>query len=261
LDLLELLQSQTGFFLLVFARISAICTSAPLFSSRNIPVYTKIGISMCLTYMIVPLLLPLNLTLPEQLLSYVFSVSKEFLLGLIMGFIVSLIFSAVQMTGSLLDIQIGFGIINILDPQSGQQIPLIGNFKYILAIFLFLMINGHHLLLQALLASFKLIPPIHVVYTPHIAQLLVDIMANMFVIALKISMPVLVALILTDVALGILTRTMPQLNIFVVGMPVKIFVGIFILVLALPFYIRFIEGGFNETFRYIYLVLELFGKK
>jgi len=185
-------------------------------------------------------------------------VTGEFLIGLIFGFASSLIFTAVQMAGQILDMQIGFGIVNVLDPQSGQQLPLVGNFKYILALLVFLATNSHHLLLSALFNSFKLIPLTGGVFHTNIVQTIVDMVGGTFIIALKISFPVLLSLLLTDIALGILARTMPQMNIFVVGVPGKIIVGLFVLSLALPFYILFLEVAFNGMYKDIYRLLSGF---
>ncbi|HWR43152.1 flagellar biosynthetic protein FliR [Sporomusa sp.] len=258
MDLFTLLQNQLGFFLLIFARISGIFSSAPIFGARNVPLTVKAGLSLIISYILLPLLIRPDFISPDALLPYVVLVIGEFLLGLILGFACSFIFYGIQMAGSLLDTQIGFGIVNVLDPQFGQQVPLVGNFKYILALLVFLASNGHHLFLSAVFHSFKLIPVTLGVFRPDMANIAVDMVTGIFIIALKISLPVLVSLLLTDVALGILARTMPQMNIFVVGVPGKIIVGIFVLSLALPFYIGFLEVVFNGTFHEIYRLLGTF---
>ena len=196
--------------------------------------------------------------IPDSLFPYIVMVIGEFLLGLIIGWASFLVFAAVQMTGQLLDMQIGFGIVNILDPTSGTQLPLVGNLKYILALIVFLSSNGHHILLSAVFTSFKLIPVTGVVFKTGLAGIMVDMVSGIFIIALKISLPVLITLLLTDVALGILARTMPQMNIFVVGVPGKIIIGIFMLSLALPFYILFLEVAFNGMYNDIYRLLGSF---
>lgn len=258
MDIYALLSNQLGFFLLVFVRISGIFTAAPIFGSRNFPLYAKAGLSLLLAYILHPLIYNTKVAIPDQLLSYVFVLAGELLIGLLIGFASTFVFSAVQMAGQLLDMQIGFGIVNVIDPQFGQQVPLVGNFKYILAILVFLISNGHHILLSALFSSFKMIPVTEVVFHTSIVDVLVDMVFTIFVTALKISLPVLVALLLTDIALGILARTMPQMNIFIVGVPGKIFIGLFVLTLAIPFYIAFLEVGFNALFRDIYRLLGTF---
>lgn len=258
LDILSALLSQTSFFLLLFARISGIFSSAPFYSSHNIPVYIKAGTSLLLSYILLPLLYTPKISIPETFWPYLFLVASEFLFGLIFGFVSQLVFDAIQMAGHLLDMQIGFGIVNIFDPQFGQQVPLLGNFKYILAMLFFLGTNGHHVLITALVESYKFIPVTGIVFHPSIAQFLLDLVSGAFIIAFKVSLPVLAALLLTDVAMGILARTMPQMNIFVVGVPAKIFVGLFVLSISLPFYFAFLEVAFSGMYKDVYHLLELF---
>lgn len=258
MDFFTLLQNQLGFFLLIFARLSGIFTSAPIFGARNVPLLVKAGLSLMISYILLPLLFQSQLTIPDALLPYAAVAIGEFLIGLIMGFACSFIFYGIQTAGTLLDTQIGFGMVNVIDPQFGQQVPLIGNFKYILAILVFLTTNSHHLFLAAIVYSFKSIPITQAVFSPVLTDIIVDMVIAVFIVALKISLPVLISLLLTDVALGILARTMPQMNIFVVGMPGKIIVGIFVLSLALPVYIAFLEVVFSEGFHNMYRLLEGF---
>jgi len=251
-------QNQIGIFLLIFARITGIFTSAPIFGSHNIPVQLKAALSLLCTALVIPLLIDSQLTPVSSMLVYLLIVISEFVLGLLLGFAASLIFTAVQMAGHLLDMQIGFGIVNIFDPQSGQQVPLIGNFKYILALLVYLSANGHHVFLSALFDSFKTIPVTTVVFHAiPLTELFVNIISGAFVLAFKITVPVLIALFLTDIALGILARTMPQMNIFVVGIPIKIVVGVFVLSTALPFFIIFLEVSFNAMYRDLYHLLAI----
>jgi len=257
-DFFTLLQSREGFFLLIFVRISGIFMMMPIFSSRNIPGRVKAGFALIVTYILFPIVFNNTVVIPEHFLPFLFLVVGELIVGLILGFVSSLIFSAIQMAGQLLDMQIGFGIINMIDPLSGQQAPLIGNFKYILALLVFLATNGHHVLLAALFASFKIIPVTGIVVNVAITKFIVDLVGGLFILALKISLPVIVALLLTDVALGILARTMPQMNIFVVGVPGKIIIGIFVLSIALPFYIFFLEMAFDGMYKNIFSLLSFF---
>ena len=258
MDFYTLIQGQLGFFLLIFVRISGIFMMAPIFGSRNVAGRIKAALALIITYIIFPLIFDTNTVIPEQFLSYFFMVIGELIIGLILGFISSLVFSAIQMAGHLLDMQIGFGIVSMIDPLSGQQAPLVGNFKYILALIVFLATNGHHVLLSALFSSFKLIPVTGMVVNVAIAKFVIDIIGSMFILALKICLPILVAIVLTDMALGILARTMPQMNIFVVGVPGKIIVGIFVLSIGLPFYIFFLELAFDGMYKNIFRILSFF---
>lgn len=257
MDILTVLLNQTSFFLLIFARISGIFTAAPFYGSRNIPTYAKSGMSLLLAYIVFPVVFSAQTAIPDAMPAYVALVAGEFLLGLIFGFVSSLIMQAIQMAGHILDVQIGFGMVNVYDPQFGQQIPLLGNFKYILALMVFLATNGHHILLSALVASFKLVPVTGVVIPSSLAWFILDLVSGAFAIAFKISLPVLVSLVLADVAFGILARTMPQMNIFVVGIPAKLVIGIFALMMALPFYVAMLEVGFGGMYRDVYRLLSI----
>lgn len=255
MDIFSMMQQQLGVFLLILLRVSGICMAAPIFGSRNIPQYAKIGFSLALTYIIFPMVYHADIVIPEQVLPYLFLVAKEFLVGLLLGIAGFMVFYAVQMSGQVLDTQIGFGMVNIMDPMSGHQVPLVGNFKYILAVLIFLAINGHHVLLAALFESFTIVPVAHVSPSLMLTGIFLNMVSKIFIIAFKLTLPVLVALLLTDLSLGILARTMPQMNIFVVGVPGKIGIGIFVLSLALPFYIYFLEVAFNEMYSDIYYIL------
>ena len=256
MDLYDLLQNHIGIFLLVLTRVSAIFLIAPFLGSRNIPVVIRVCASVAMTFVLFPIVLSQGvINLPDTLIGYAFVVFTELLVGWIIGFAASLTFSAIHMAGQLLDMQVGFGVVNVLDPTTGQQVPIIGSFKYNLAIIIFVVTNGHHLLLTGLFESFKLVPIFGAVFNPSLTEIMVNLVWGIFTVAIKISIPVLVAIILTDVALGVLARTMPQMNIFVVGIPAKIMVGLFVLSFALPFYILFLDVAFNEMYGNISVVL------
>ncbi|MDU2066170.1 MAG: flagellar biosynthetic protein FliR [Sporomusaceae bacterium] len=258
MDLFALVQNQMGLFFLLFVRVSGIFTAAPIYGSRNVPIIVKAGLSLILALVLLPILGQQTPELPKTFLLYLFLIMTEYIVGLIIGFTSTFVFSAIQMAGSLIDTQIGFSMVNIIDPLYGQNVPLIGNFKYMLALLVFLATNGHHLLLTALLDSFRLVPVTHVVFSKSLAPYMVDLVAGFFAIALKISLPVLVTLLLLDIGMGILAKTMPQMNIFMVGMPAKILIGLFMLSMALPFYIFFLEVLFNGMQADINKLIQLF---
>jgi len=257
LDLYALLQNHIGYFLLIFARISGIFSTAPVFGAMVVPNTAKAGLALMLSLIAAPLLLAqTHPPIPETFLAYALIVVSEFLVGAIIGYVAYLAFYGIQMAGAILDIQIGFGMVNVIDPQFGQSIPLIGNFQYLLALLIFFATNSHHLFLAAVFSTFQIVPLAQAISFSSLALHLAEIINNVFVIAVKIALPVVVSLFLTEVALGILAKTMPQLNIFVVGIPARIIVGLFVLFLAIPFYIVFLEVLFNGMFSDINRVLE-----
>ena len=154
-----------------------------------------------------------------------------------------------------MDMQVGFAIVNVVDPTSGQQIPLIGSFLYNLAVIILLVTNGHHMILAGLIESFRAVPLAGIEANISLALIIANFTGTIFLAGMKIAMPITFAILLTNVGLGILSRTMPQMNIFVVGIPMQIMVGLFILSMVMPFYVLFLDVLFNEMYGNISLAI------
>ena len=248
-------------FLLVFARVTGTLTSAPVFASKTIPVFGRVGLSVLLSLFMLPMSALAPDRQPTTLPILVWWLMLELIYGLSAGFVASLFLQSVQMAGQLIDMQIGFGMVNVFDPQFGQQVPLVGNFKYLIALTIFLALQGHHVLISALADNFRAVPLGVQPQLGSAAEFLVDAVANMFVMALRLSLPILGTILMTDVALGILARLMPQMNVFVVGITGKLVVGLFMLFLILPFYVTFLEVGFEGIYRDFSKILAELGKQ
>ena len=180
----------------------------------------------------------------------------ELFIGWLIGFVAYVCFSAIHMAGKVMDMQVGFAVVNVMDPTSGQQIPLIGSILYNLGIIVFLVTNGHHVIITALAESFRMVPLAAMQPNLSLTMLLVDFTNGIFVTGMKIAMPVTFAILLVNVALGILARTMPQMNIFVVGIPLQLMVGVGVLSMLLPFYVMFLDVLFNEMYGKISIALQ-----
>lgn len=242
-----------------FSRASGLVMSAPVFQSRFIPPQVK----MVFAFMLALVIAPFIRTEPElehfTFIMAVFSLVQEILVGLIMGFMVNLTFYAIQFSGYLMDVPMGFGVINILDPSTGTEMPLLGQFNYILAIIIFLAIDGHHTLIKSLIQSYSVVKPAALFLHKETVGLFVQAFAQMFFLGLKISLPILGTIFLTDVALGIVAKLVPQINVFMIGFPVKIVLGLFILTLFIPLYIILLESLFangGETFGWMKQMLQ-----
>lgn len=260
MELIGLISEKLGLFLIIFARVSGIFSLSPFFGSKNIPAYIKIGLALFIALILLPVIItkPPAIAVPQELFPYIGLIITEFIIGLIMGFASYLVFAAVQMAGGLIDAQIGFSIVSVLDPQSGMQLPLLGTFKYMLAMLLFLGINGHHVVLAALSESFQRVPIGSSISHESVVAQVTDMFAASFAFAFKIALPAIVTLFLLDVAFGIMARTVPQMNVFMVGMPAKIIVGLFMLAIALPVYIVIVQIGFTGMYSDLYLLLDTF---
>lgn len=245
--------------LLVFVRMSALFVITPVFGRKELPAYFKIGLAFFCSYIMVPLLGNVQVDY-TNLLSFAVIVAKEFLVGIIIGYVSFLVFSALYVAGQFIDIQIGFGMVNVLDPTMNTQIPLTGNFIYILTTMLLLAMNGHHILLSALYKSYSILPINGFQFTEALVDNMTTIFSDVFLIGFKISIPVLAAILLTEVALGILSKTVPQMNVFVVGMPLKIGLGLITLYLMLPVFIQIMTVTFDRMYGYIYLIIRSMAK-
>lgn len=243
--------------LLVFARCLGLFTTAPVFGSRNIPTPARIGLGFFISLLVMP---GLSATpAAENLWVFAFLVLRETLVGLSFGFLAALIFSAIQTAGEFIDLEMGFGIVNVIDPQSGVPSPLIGNFTYMLALLIYLTTDGHHTLFSALLESYALVPLGGAAYAQSLTLLTIRTFTETFLIALKIALPTVAALFFADLALAFLARTVPQMNVFVVGLPVKIGVGFILLLVALPLYLITLDVLFGGVRANLWYLLRLLG--
>jgi flagellar biosynthetic protein FliR len=248
-------------FLLVFTRLSAFFIIAPVFSVRNVPVQFKIGLSVSLAiiaFSVIPIGSPIEIDSMFFLL-----VLKEILIGLSLGFIAYLFFTAVQVSGSFIDIQMGFGIANVIDPQTGAQSPLMGNFKFIFAVLLFLSFNGHHMMIDAIIGSYKWLPmdqtwP-NVFGSERLVEFLIMSFTTMFVFAFQMAAPIVGALFLTDLAMGMVSRAVPQVNIFILGLPLKILITFALMIILIPGYLFLFKSLFVDLFQSMNRLLQILG--
>ncbi|KWX72561.1 flagellar biosynthetic protein FliR [Paenibacillus riograndensis] len=249
-------------FLLIFCRISAFFVVVPVFSTRSIPATFKIGLSFFVALVIFSSR-GTGIAVPQDL-TYILLIAREALIGLLLGFIAYLMFMAIQTAGSFIDIQIGFGIANVIDPMTGTSAPVIGNFKYLIATLLFLSMNGHHYLLDAIVYSYKWVPIDNNLLIKMIdgslSEFLVRSFAQSFMLAFQMSAPLVTALFLTDIGLAFLARTAPQYNVFVIGVPLKIIVGLALLLLLMPGLALLFQNLFDIMFESMHNLLGLMGK-
>lgn len=245
-------------FLLIFVRVLAFFVTMPLFSYRTIPLPFKIGFSFFLAFM---MFYTIDTSVFELNHLYLFLLIKEIIVGALIGLLAYIILSAVQIAGGFIDFQMGFAIANVIDPQTGAQSPLIGQYFYIIALLFLLSVNGHHLLIDGIYNSYDFIPIDAFIpfQNESIVMFIVETFNTMFIVAFQISIPIVGCLFLVDVALGIIARTVPQLNVFVVGLPLKIFVSFLVLFFFISLYIVLVKHLFSMTFDAIRMLMELFG--
>lgn len=227
-------------FIYPFVRILALVASAPILGNRQIPARIKVGLALLLTFIIAPTVtVPPGLELASA--EGVFVLLKQILAGLAMGFTMRLIFTAVEMCGDIAGMQMGLGFATFYDPQHASYTPLIAQFLGIIAALAFLGLNGHLVMVSALCESFRVFP----VNSAELSAVGFHTLAvwggSIFLYALQLSMPLIGALLITNMVLGILARSAPQLNIFAIGFPVTLAIGFVALALTLPFLLPLLE--------------------
>lgn len=255
LGVLEPILSHIELFLLLFLRTMGLFATAPVWSNRLVPVQMRVALAFGTAVVVFPLFGPQDV--PQTLVGVLPLAVQELLVGMVIGFVASVIFTCVQLAGELMDMHMGLAIINVLDPMTSTQMPLLGNFMYILALLIFFTINGHHMLLQSVMDSYALVPIGKAVITANLAEAVVATASKLFVLGFKVAAPVIAAVFLATVALGILNRAVPQMNVFVVGMPVQLMVGVFMLMVVLPLYVSFLQVIFRGISEDLLTVMRL----
>ncbi|MBO8141038.1 MAG: flagellar type III secretion system protein FliR [Firmicutes bacterium] len=232
-------------FLFILARTAALLTALPIFGGPGVPLHARIGLAALTAVLLYTAVDPVPV--PGDLGELAVVLVRETAVGLVMGFAVSLAFWALQVAGHLMDVPIGFGMVNVLDPQLGMQVPIMGQFFHVLATLIFFVINGHHTVLRSLAASYRLIPIGSAVWHGSVAETAVSVVGGMFAFAFRFALPVIAAAFLADVALGILSRAVPQINVFITGFPIKVVLGIAAALLALPVYVGVLAAVFGDN--------------
>jgi flagellar biosynthetic protein FliR len=225
--------SQLQMFLLVFLRTGAFLMSIPMLNASSVPVLFRLALALAASLLLFPSL-ALGWPPPVDVLTLGVAAAGELLIGILAGLAVRLIFEGVQLAGELAGYQMGLAIAEVLDPASEDQVAILSQFTSLLATVIFLVINGHHAFIRTLVESYQLVPPMGFHASGPVLDRLARLTAEMFIIGLKAGAPVVVALLLATVAFGLVARAVPQMNIFVVSMPLNIGLGLLFFGLSLP---------------------------
>ncbi len=241
---LETFDQLNGFFW-VFIRVSVFVFLMPLFGARGVPGLWKAGLSFVLAIVMLPVV-PAPEWLPLTAPGFLLAVGSEVLMGLTAVFGVMVVFASVQLAGQIMSFQMGFSMARAIDPATGVQSTALSQFLYLFTVLLFFATDGHHTLVHAMAASFHLVPPGGMTFHPGLTEALARITARMFLAGLKIAAPIVVALFLSNLCLGIVARTVPQVNILMIGFPVNIGIGLFLFGLLLRNLAPFLTGLTRE---------------
>jgi flagellar biosynthesis protein FliR len=254
---LHLLLPEFQSFLVLVSRIGGIVAAFPMLSGRAVPAQIKIALVVMLGLVLSPLIrLP---PLSRDAIEMTAGLVSELLIGLVIGLAVRLLFGAFEMAGELLGTQMGFGAVQLLDPMTAQPSPLIGEYFRIIASLVFLSLNAHMVVVAAIVSSYDSIPPFAARLSPVVGEEVLQLSQHMFLVALQLSAPVLVAMILINVLLAMLGRAVAQINVFVLSFPLTIAGGLLVLGLALPYTVSLFEREFMELHDTIDRLLRVLG--
>lgn len=227
MDLLGVSPELFKLFLLVFIRVSVVLFLFPIFGTQMFPTLAKAGFAGLLTLGLLPVVKTAGYPFPDSAIEAGLLIGSEVIIGVILGMIIRMFFAAVQLAGQLISFQMGFAMINVLDPQTGSQVSILDQIGYWVVLLIFLLLNGHHLMISALADSFRIIDIGHIVLRTDIYRHVIDQSVAMFVLAVKIGAPGIVALLFVSAAFGLCAKFAPQMNILIAAFPVKIIVGLF----------------------------------
>ena len=236
MEILNFNFSQFESFLFVFSRVVAIILFAPILGSAQVPPRFKVGLALVFSILIFPMVKTQPLPEPRGLFDLVIHLATDMAIGLAIAFTVRLIFTAVQVAGTVVDFQMGFGVVNVIDPQTQAQVSITAQFQNIIAVLIFLAADAHHFIIGAVVESFTLINPAQVDFSNVTPEFILRIFSSMFLTAIKIAAPIMAILFFLSVGLGLVARTVPQMNVFIVGFPLQIGVGLIMVALAMPFF-------------------------
>ncbi len=233
-DLLMLLSPKNiVIFAIIFTRISGMIMSAPLFSTFPIPIQVKIWLTALVSFILFPIISStLPFSVPASFPELSIYLLREFGVGFMIGFIANLIFAAVQIGGEFISIQIGISMSQILNPETGLSTPVLAQIYIIFVAFVFMALNAHQWLFAAVYRSFKTFPPgLDFVFTGSVVEHIVRLSGEMFAIAISMILPIFCVMFVAEVLMGFMSKMMPQMNIFMVAIPLKVYLGLILMLM------------------------------
>lgn len=237
--------NEISFLLLILTRCLSFFAMGPVFGSSRIPTQIKLLLALVTALALSPTVDRASFVMPNHVLGLAVLLCREVLLGALLGFVAQAAFTGIRMAGDLIGLQMGLSIGTIVDPQHGE-VTMLGLMQELVAVFLFVIMDGHHLFLRALASSLNHAPPGAFPSLAALPALLLPILGFVLLVCLQVGAPILAALFLTDAALGFVARAVPQLNVFVLGIQVKLAVGIVFLIVTAPLLAQLLQSYMNR---------------
>jgi flagellar biosynthetic protein FliR len=229
-------------FVLIFARMSGLMVAAPVFGEPTVPPQVRAGLALLASLVFYPIVAAPKLGADPGLFQLLHLVIVETGVGLLIGFAARLLLSGIELAGEVAGFQMGLGLVNAVDPTFQNQVSLIAQTMTLFATLILVVMDGHHLFIQALASSYTLVPAGTATLTRHGFDSFTMLTGQLFVIGLKVGAPLVVSLLAANFAMGLMARSVPQMNVFVVGFPFTIGLGLVFMVLGFPFFVQSVAG-------------------
>jgi flagellar biosynthetic protein FliR len=243
--------------LVILVRVAGIMSAIPVLQSNSVPARLKIGLVLMLGLVLTPVIA--SPRVPEDPLLLGLGIAAEFLVGMVIGLGVRIVFAGFELAGELMGIQMGLSVVQLFDPTMGRQTAVLSNLQTLLASLVFISLNAHFMVVEAIVNSFTLVPPFGASLSPELGEDIARIAQGMFLIAIKLAAPVLVTGLLINLGMAILGRTVPQLNVFVMSFPLTVIGGFLALGAAMPFMVGFYRAEFERLEDMIHGLMRMLG--
>lgn len=237
-------------------RVTGFLVLNPVLGSEMIPMRYRVGIAFFLALAVFPRVSFAPNILCSDLVVFCLVIVREMIIGIFFGVVVMMIFEGIRMAGEILGLQMGFGIVNVVDPQASIELSILAVYKFMLAILIFLIVNGHHKIISAIARSFDLLPVGTLRFTLPVKMSIIDYSNEIFRIGVKISLPLMLPLIIVTVVLGMLSKAVPKIQVFLMSFPLRIGVGLIILGIATASLIAIYKGMFQELFSTMAVIIK-----
>ncbi|OGP54893.1 MAG: flagellar biosynthetic protein FliR [Deltaproteobacteria bacterium RBG_13_52_11b] len=238
---------QFQLFLLIVMRVAFILFMMPLLGTRNVPVLAKAGLTLTTSLILLPVVPIHPAYFPSEPLHFLFFMVFECLIGFILGLSIKVFFAAIQLAGEFIGFQMGLSMAQVVDPSSGMDATLVAQLYYFLALLVFLSVNGHHWFFRAVVQSFRLLPPGTLDLQDGLYRYFLSLSGKMFIIGIKIAAPIMAVLFLAQVAMGIIAKMVPQINILITSFPITIGLGMIFIGLSLELLVPYVRGLSDES--------------
>ncbi len=255
MDFVEMLLNNAPAFIFVLARTASILLLFPFYRFVFIPMGVKLSLVGIISLIMVPLVGVV--AMPAGLLELAIGLAREILIGFTIGLVTNFIFTGVEFAGHIMGYQMGLAMANVYDPQNSAQISILGRLTGLIAMLVFLMANGHLLIIMTIKKSFDLIPPYGFHLSENLGVGVIHLSRDIFIIGLRLSAPVMAVVFFLNLTLGILSKAVPQLNMFVVGFAIIIAAGFVVMLITLPAMQGSIEKAFDGMWQGIYGLIKV----